>query len=103
MKPVHAAASIAALALALSCGGVAAQAWPTKPIRVVITFAPGGSSDIVARLLSAPLQEKLGQTIGVNDLHIAAHARSEGLVLVTNNVDVFDRVPSLQIENWVAS
>jgi tRNA(fMet)-specific endonuclease VapC len=47
--------------------------------------------------------EKLGQTIGVNDLHIAAHARSEGLVLVTNNVVEFAGVPSLQIENWVAN
>lgn len=46
--------------------------------------------------------EKTGQTIGVNDLHIAAHARSEGLVLVTNNVREFERVPALQLENWVA-
>jgi tRNA(fMet)-specific endonuclease VapC len=46
--------------------------------------------------------EKAGKNIGVNDIHIAAHARSEGLVLVTNNVDEFSRVPSLQIENWVA-
>jgi tRNA(fMet)-specific endonuclease VapC len=46
--------------------------------------------------------EKLGQPIGVNDLHIAAHARSEGLVLVTNNVSEFERVPALATENWVA-
>ena len=45
--------------------------------------------------------EKLGQPIGVNDLHIAAHARSEGLVLVTNNVGEFARVPALEVENWV--
>lgn len=45
--------------------------------------------------------EKIGQPIGVNDLHIAAHARSEGLVLVTNNMKEFDRVPGLQLENWV--
>ena len=45
--------------------------------------------------------EKLGQPIGVNDLHIAAHARSEGLVMVTNNVGEFARVPGLQVENWV--
>lgn len=44
--------------------------------------------------------EKLGQPIGVNDLHIAAHARSEGLVLVTNKVSEFERVPALEIENW---
>ncbi len=47
--------------------------------------------------------EKLGQPIGVNDIHIAAHARSEGLVLVTNNVSEFKRVPALEIENWVGS
>jgi tRNA(fMet)-specific endonuclease VapC len=46
--------------------------------------------------------EKLDQPIGVNDLHIAGHARSEGLVLVTNNVSEFERVPALELENWVA-
>ena len=45
--------------------------------------------------------EKLGQPIGVNDLQIAAHARSEGLVLVTNNMGEFARVPALEVENWV--
>ncbi len=44
--------------------------------------------------------EKQGQPIGVNDLHIAAHARSEGLTLVTNNLREFERVPALQLENW---
>ena len=45
--------------------------------------------------------EKIGQPIGVNDLHIAGHARSEGLVLVTNNMTEFARVPALETENWV--
>ena len=44
--------------------------------------------------------ELRGQTIGVNDLHIAAHARSEGLTLVTNNLREFDRVEALQLDNW---
>ena len=47
--------------------------------------------------------EKLGQPIGVNDLHIAGHARSEGLVLVTNNLSEFERVPALELQNWVSS
>lgn len=47
--------------------------------------------------------EKLGQPIGVNDLHIAGHARSEGLVLVTNNVSEFTRIPALEVENWVSA
>ena len=46
--------------------------------------------------------EKRGQTIGVNDLHIAAHARSEGLTLVSNNLREFERVEALQLVNWVA-
>lgn len=45
--------------------------------------------------------EKTGQTIGVNDLHIAAHARSNGLTLVSNNMREFERVPGLLAENWV--
>ena len=46
--------------------------------------------------------EKAGRAIGVNDLHIAGHARSEGLVLVTNNVSEFARVPAIEVENWVS-
>ena len=46
--------------------------------------------------------EKLGLSIGVNDLQIAGHARSEGMVLVTNDVAEFERVPALELENWVA-
>ena len=45
--------------------------------------------------------EKSGLPIGVNDLHIAAHARSSGLVLVTNNNREFARVPGLLLENWI--
>ncbi len=47
--------------------------------------------------------EKVGRTIGVNDLHIAAHARSEGLTLVTNNLGEFERMPGLMAENWVSN
>ena len=45
--------------------------------------------------------EQDGQPIGVNDLHIAAHARSQGLTLVTNNTREFERVPGLLIDNWI--
>jgi tRNA(fMet)-specific endonuclease VapC len=45
--------------------------------------------------------EKKGKTIGVNDFHIAGHARSEGLILVTNNQREFKRVDSLMLDNWV--
>lgn len=45
--------------------------------------------------------ERKGQPIGNNDLWIAAHARAEGWVLVTNNEREFCRVDDLVIENWV--
>ena len=45
--------------------------------------------------------EKNGKPIGINDLHIAAHARSEGLILVTNNLREFERVEALRVVNWV--
>lgn len=45
--------------------------------------------------------ERIGMPMGVNDLHIAGHARSEGLILVTNNLREFKRVEALRLENWV--
>ncbi|XID75027.1 tRNA(fMet)-specific endonuclease VapC [Alkanindiges sp. WGS2144] len=45
--------------------------------------------------------ERKGTPIGVNDLHIAGHARSAGLILVTNNLREFERVEGLRLDNWV--
>jgi tRNA(fMet)-specific endonuclease VapC len=50
--------------------------------------------------IRADLQQK-GQVIGNNDLWLAAHARAQGWVLVTNNEREFLRVPELRVENWV--
>lgn len=47
--------------------------------------------------------EKAGRPIGVNGLHIAAHARSEGLTLVTNTLGEFERVPGLLTTNGIGS
>jgi tRNA(fMet)-specific endonuclease VapC len=64
----------------------------------VLSYAPKASLHYGS--IRATL-ERAGTPIGVNDLHIAAHARSEGLTLVTNNEREFVRVPALQIENWL--
>ena len=53
-------------------------------------------------IIRAALEIK-GRMIGNNDLWIAAHARTSGLVLVTNNEREFRRVPGLKIENWVTA
>lgn len=45
--------------------------------------------------------EGAGKPIGPHDTLISAHARAEGLTLVTNNVREFRRVPGLNVENWV--
>jgi tRNA(fMet)-specific endonuclease VapC len=47
--------------------------------------------------------ERSGQPVGVHDMLIGAHARSEGLVIVTNNVREFVRMPGLRVENWIES
>ena len=59
---VAAAAAVAAPALKAQT-----SAWPSKPLRIVVPYPPGGSSDIIARAISQPLQEALKQTVIVEN------------------------------------
>lgn len=45
--------------------------------------------------------ERIGRPSGPHDMLIGAHARSEALTIVTNNVREFERIPGLQVENWI--
>jgi len=55
------------LTAALWPAPLVAQDYPTKPVRIVVTFPPGGSSDVTARALSVPLQKNLGQAVVVDN------------------------------------
>ncbi|MGC3984351.1 MAG: tripartite tricarboxylate transporter substrate binding protein [Pseudorhodoferax sp.] len=55
--------TLATLALALTCTLAAAQSFPAKPITLIVPFPPGGSSDALARSLTTPLSQALGQPV----------------------------------------
>jgi len=92
---------------AITAGSMTAQAqtWPTKPVRVIVTFAPGGSSDIVARLVAIPLQNELGQTMIVDNkpgaggtigAAEAASAPADGYTLLLSNSAPISISPAMQ-------
>src|SRR5688572_5795220 len=53
--------ALGAIALVAAAGIAAAQSWPAKPIRVIVPYPPGGTSDILARALGPGMQAALGQ------------------------------------------
>jgi tripartite-type tricarboxylate transporter receptor subunit TctC len=81
-----------ALVIALSAAtAAAAQPWPTKPIRLIVSYAPGGGTDIAARIVARRLSEQLGQQVIVDNRpgangsignELAARATADGYTLL---------------------
>jgi len=113
---------VAAIALA-SAGPVAAQAWPAKPVRIVVPFTPGGGLDIQARLFGKKFYETLGQTFvvenrtgagGLIGAEAVARSAPDGYTLLFSSASLavnvslykklaFDPVKDFDPVSWVSS
>jgi len=71
MRPRYAV--LAALVVCGFCyegaGPAAAQSWPTRPLTMVVPFAPGGGTDVLGRIVGRRLSEVLGQQVIIDHLH----------------------------------
>ena len=98
-RPNPLARCIAAAALAAAAAGAAAQGYPTKPVRIVVPFGPGGVADISARAVAQKMGESMGQQVivenkpsagGILASETVAKAEPDGytLLFITNGNSV---------------
>jgi tripartite-type tricarboxylate transporter receptor subunit TctC len=110
-------APVLAIAAALACPAASAQSgvWPTKPVRIVVTFPPGGAPDTLARIL-ADKWSALGQTITVDNkpgaggnigADLVAKSPADGTVLVLGtvgthaiNASLYDKMPYNNVKDF---
>jgi tripartite-type tricarboxylate transporter receptor subunit TctC len=86
---------IAALLFCMLAGAAHAQDYPSKPVRILVPYGPGGATDIIARIVAQRLGESLGQSFVVENrpgangnlaLEAAARAPADGYTLLVGNV-----------------
>jgi tripartite-type tricarboxylate transporter receptor subunit TctC len=101
---VNPAACAIAAALALPLTAQAAAGFPERPVRLIVPFAPGGSSDFTARVLQPRLAEQLGQQVVIDNrsgaagnigVEVAARANADGYTLLFGNVGTIAINPGL--------
>ncbi|MCC6534112.1 MAG: tripartite tricarboxylate transporter substrate binding protein [Burkholderiales bacterium] len=87
----------AAVAIVAACNAAYSQSYPTRAIRIVIPFAPGGATDVVFRMLTPPLSEQLGQSVVIDNrpggaatigMDVVAKAPPDGYTLGVANVSL---------------
>ncbi len=97
-------AVLAVCAGVLFASSALAQGFPSRPLRMIVTFAPGGASDFVGRIIQSPLAEKLGQQIVVDNragaagnigVEVAATASPDGHTFLLGNVGTMAINPGL--------
>jgi tripartite-type tricarboxylate transporter receptor subunit TctC len=95
---------VVAITLTLFAGNAAAQAYPAKPIRLMVPFPPGGSTDIVARIVAQKLSAQLGQPMVVENrggaggtigTAVVAKAPADGYTLVVGTTSTHVVAPSV--------
>ena len=116
MKKMH--LILPAVLIVLMAGAANAQNYPTKPINMIVPFAPGGASDIVARIISPLLTKELGQQIVVDNrggasgnigVAYAARASNDGYNVLLGNIGtmainpaLFQKFPIKPVRDFIA-
>ena len=103
-------------ALLVAGGPASGQQWPARPVKIIVTFPPGGASDAAARVISGPLQEKLGQTVIVDNkpgggttigANTVLAAKDDQTLLLSNSAPIsiapylFDKPPYDPLKDFV--
>jgi tripartite-type tricarboxylate transporter receptor subunit TctC len=90
--------ALTAAAILLGARGAAAQAWPNRPVRIIVPLVPGGTTDAIARVVAEPLSRAIGQPVVVENRPGAngwiandyvMRERPDGHTLIVNNVSTF--------------
>ena len=90
--------ALALIALALWASSCSAQGWPQRPVRLIVPFAPGGTTDALGRVFAHALGERLGQPVVVENrpggggtlgAEVAAHAPPDGYTLLLGSAEAF--------------
>jgi tripartite-type tricarboxylate transporter receptor subunit TctC len=93
-----------ALLFGVLAGNALAQSYPNRPIRLVVSFPPGGAVDVIARTVGTPLGERLGQTVVVDNrpgsngniaAEIAARSKPDGYTLFLGSDALFGVNPHI--------